>query len=110
MSTCKPGRLIGASLGPGDPELITRRAWAALPGARVSFSIRTWKRRLASVCASESCSSWARRLRSCMMERRWAWASTRTFSTARPRCRPMLVRRSRRSPRSASSARSTNRS
>ena len=25
-----PGRLIGVSLGPGDPELITRRAWAAL--------------------------------------------------------------------------------
>lgn len=24
------GKLIGASLGPGDPEMITRRAWAAL--------------------------------------------------------------------------------
>ena len=29
-STC--GRLIGASLGPGDPALITRRAWACLSG------------------------------------------------------------------------------
>ena len=26
------GKLIGASLGPGDPELITRRAWAVLHG------------------------------------------------------------------------------
>jgi precorrin-2/cobalt-factor-2 C20-methyltransferase len=25
-----PGRLIGVSLGPGDPDLITRRAWALL--------------------------------------------------------------------------------
>ena len=24
------GKLIGASLGPGDPELITRRSWAVL--------------------------------------------------------------------------------
>ena len=24
------GKLIGASLGPGDPELITRRSWAIL--------------------------------------------------------------------------------
>ena len=24
------GRLIGCSLGPGDPDLITRRGWAAL--------------------------------------------------------------------------------
>ena len=29
------GKLIGASLGPGDPELITRRSWAVLQsGAR----------------------------------------------------------------------------
>lgn len=28
--TNRYGKLIGASLGPGDPELITRRAWAAL--------------------------------------------------------------------------------
>ena len=36
MSTPKTyGKLIGASLGPGDPELITRRGWAALQsGAR----------------------------------------------------------------------------
>ncbi|MFT3848803.1 MAG: precorrin-2 C(20)-methyltransferase [Propionivibrio sp.] len=30
MSTQKYGKLIGASLGPGDPELITRRSWAVL--------------------------------------------------------------------------------
>ncbi len=30
--TC--GRLIGASLGPGDPALITRRAWACLSAHR----------------------------------------------------------------------------
>ena len=36
MSTPKTyGKLIGVSLGPGDPELITRRGWAALQsGAR----------------------------------------------------------------------------
>ena len=36
MSTPKTyGKLIGVSLGPGDPELITRRGWAALKsGAR----------------------------------------------------------------------------
>ncbi len=28
----KPGRLIGLSLGPGDPGLITRKAWEALRG------------------------------------------------------------------------------
>lgn len=32
MTDKKYGRLIGASLGPGDPELITRRAWAVLNG------------------------------------------------------------------------------
>lgn len=32
MTDRKYGRLIGASLGPGDPELITRRAWAVLNG------------------------------------------------------------------------------
>jgi precorrin-2/cobalt-factor-2 C20-methyltransferase len=30
MTQQRYGKLIGASLGPGDPELITRRAWAAL--------------------------------------------------------------------------------
>ena len=31
MTSAKPyGKLIGASLGPGDPELITRRAWGVL--------------------------------------------------------------------------------
>ena len=35
------GRLIGASLGPGDPELITRRAWAALQsGARWLYPVK----------------------------------------------------------------------
>ena len=36
-----PGRLIGASLGPGDPGLITRRAWAALTnGARWAYPVK----------------------------------------------------------------------
>lgn len=35
------GRLIGASLGPGDPELITRRAWAALTaGGRWLYPVK----------------------------------------------------------------------
>mgnify|MGYP000390871906 FL=1 len=35
------GKLIGASLGPGDPELITRRAWAALQsGARWLYPVK----------------------------------------------------------------------
>ena len=35
------GRLIGASLGPGDPELITRRAWAVLgSGARWLYPVK----------------------------------------------------------------------
>ncbi len=35
------GRLIGASLGPGDPGLITRRAWAALQsGARWLYPLK----------------------------------------------------------------------
>lgn len=35
------GRLIGVSLGPGDPDLITRRAWAALQaeGARWVYPV-----------------------------------------------------------------------
>lgn len=36
-----PGRLIGASLGPGDPALITRRAWDALQsGARWLYPVK----------------------------------------------------------------------
>lgn len=35
------GKLIGASLGPGDPDLITRRAWAALhSGARWVYPVK----------------------------------------------------------------------
>ncbi len=41
MNAVKYGRLIGASLGPGDPELITRRAWAALhSGARWVYPVK----------------------------------------------------------------------
>lgn len=37
----KYGRLIGASLGPGDPEMITRRAWAALhSNARWTYPVK----------------------------------------------------------------------
>jgi precorrin-6Y C5,15-methyltransferase (decarboxylating) len=40
--TSKPyGKLIGASLGPGDPELITRRSWAVLQsGARWLYPVK----------------------------------------------------------------------
>lgn len=39
--TMQYGRLIGASLGPGDPELVTRRAWAALQsGARWVYPVK----------------------------------------------------------------------
>lgn len=35
------GKLIGASLGPGDPELITRRSWAVLrSGARWLYPVK----------------------------------------------------------------------
>lgn len=41
MHTPRHGRLIGASLGPGDPGLITRRAWAALQsGARWAYPVK----------------------------------------------------------------------
>jgi len=40
-ATPRHGRLIGASLGPGDPELITRRGWAALQsGARWLYPVK----------------------------------------------------------------------
>ena len=35
------GKLIGASLGPGDPELITRRSWAVLQSnARCIYPVK----------------------------------------------------------------------
>ena len=42
MTQAKPyGKLIGASLGPGDPELITRRSWAVLQsGARWLYPVK----------------------------------------------------------------------
>ena len=42
MTDKKPyGKLIGASLGPGDPELITRRSWAVLQsGARWIYPVK----------------------------------------------------------------------
>ena len=42
MTEKKPyGKLIGASLGPGDPELITRRSWAVLQsGARWIYPVK----------------------------------------------------------------------
>ena len=40
------GKLIGASLGPGDPELITRRAWSALQsGARWLYPVKKTEER-----------------------------------------------------------------
>ena len=41
MNAPAPGRLIGVSLGPGDPGLITRRAWDALhSGARWCYPVK----------------------------------------------------------------------
>lgn len=41
MTSSRYGRLIGASLGPGHPEDITRRAWAALTGsARWTYPVK----------------------------------------------------------------------
>ena len=41
METKNFGRLIGASLGPGDPQLITRRAWEVLQsGARWIYPVK----------------------------------------------------------------------
>jgi len=40
-NTARFGRLIGISLGPGDPELVTRRGWAALQsGARWAYPVK----------------------------------------------------------------------
>jgi precorrin-2/cobalt-factor-2 C20-methyltransferase len=38
MTKPHPGRLFGASLGPGDPELITRRSWALLQRSDVYWT------------------------------------------------------------------------
>src|SRR5438093_5306416 len=38
FSMVKPGQLYGVSLGPGDPGLITRRAWALLERADVVWT------------------------------------------------------------------------
>jgi precorrin-2/cobalt-factor-2 C20-methyltransferase len=41
MTISQKGKLIGASLGPGDPGLITRRAWEALQGpAHWTYPVR----------------------------------------------------------------------
>lgn len=41
MTSRNYGKLIGASLGPGDPELITRRAWSVLQsGARWIYPVK----------------------------------------------------------------------
>ncbi|MEW5887625.1 MAG: precorrin-2 C(20)-methyltransferase [Pseudomonadota bacterium] len=41
MNSQRKGRLIGASLGPGDPGLITRRAWEVLQGpAHWAYPVR----------------------------------------------------------------------
>lgn len=41
MKTNRKGKLIGASLGPGDPGLITRRTWEALHGdAHWTYPVR----------------------------------------------------------------------
>lgn len=41
MNAPRFGRLIGVSLGPGDPELITRRGWSALQsGARWAYPVK----------------------------------------------------------------------
>ena len=40
-NTARFGRLIGISLGPGDPELVTRRGWAALQSdARWAYPVK----------------------------------------------------------------------
>lgn len=41
FTAARYGRLIGVSLGPGDPDLITRRGWAALQsGARWTYPVK----------------------------------------------------------------------
>ena len=44
--TVTPGRLFGVSLGPGDPGLITRRAWALLerPDAVWTYPVRSLRK------------------------------------------------------------------
>ena len=41
LPTPRYGRLIGVSLGPGDPDLITRRGWTALQSdARWTYPVK----------------------------------------------------------------------
>lgn len=59
------GRLIGVSLGPGDPELITRRGWAALQsGARWAYPVKKAAERSYASTSRAAADSTSRRMRS----------------------------------------------